>query len=162
MSADLLPFKRLPRTVFAVCLLLIVAISVEPGNWTRRSAWLEHFVEVRVPPLPDHANLIILMAGIEPYAHVIPAFSPDIPFVRIQSNFISPEQNVGFNKIIRSRLAAHKGPFMLLIPSWEVSAGDDALAAYDLARAPEPCQTVVDRLYDDKLLSLCPLMRISG
>jgi hypothetical protein len=162
MAADGFPLKRPYRAALAVCLLLIVAVSVEPGNWTRRSAWLDHFVEVKVPALPDHADLMILMAGIEPYAHVIPAFPPDIPFVRIQSNFTSPERNVGFNRIIRSHVESHKGPFMLLVPSWEVSAGDEALAAYDLARAPESCQTVVDRLYDDKPLSLCRLVHTSG
>jgi len=162
MAADWLPFKLKYRAWIAACLLLVVAVSVMPGNWTRRTSWLDHFVEVKVPPLPDHADLMILMAGIEPYAHVIPEFPPDIPFVRIQSNFISPEEKKGFNHLIRARLEEHKGPYMLLIPSFQIMAGDDALAIYGLARAPEPCKTVVDRLYDDNPLSLCRLVRKPG
>jgi hypothetical protein len=77
--------------------------------------------------------------------------------VRIQSNFASPGEDKGINQIIRARVEAHKGPFMLLMPPWQMSLGKQALAAFHLALSAEPCQTVVDRLYDDSPLSLCKL-----
>jgi hypothetical protein len=159
MAAGLLPLKLPARIIIAVCLLTMVAASVEGGNWTRRSQWLDHFVEVQVPDLPAHDDLMILMAGFEPYSHVVPALPKDIPVVRIQSNFVSPGENKGFNQIIRKRVEGHKGPFMLLIPDWPSNAGDEPLAFYNLARTEEPCKTVLDRLYDDKPLSLCRVVR---
>jgi len=160
MAADLLPIRLSWRAGVAVCLLIVAVVSIEPSNWTRREAWLDRFVEVEVPPLPDHKDLMILMAGIEPYSHVIPEFPHDIPFVRIQSNFTSPEENKGFNQIIRARVEGHKGTFMLLIPSFQEMAGDDALSLFGLARAPEPCQTVIDRLYGNESLSLCRVVHV--
>ncbi len=158
MAVGLLPLKLTTRGLIAVFLLIVVAVSVEPGNWTRRPAWLDRFVEAKVPLLPDHAGLMILMAGFEPYSHVIPSFPPDIPFVRIQSNFAAPGDGKGINEFIRDRVEAHKGPFMLLMPPWQLNLGVEALAAYGLVLAREPCQTVIDRLYDDKELALCKVV----
>ena len=45
---------------------------------------------------------MILMAGFEPYSHLVTQFPPEIPFVRIQSNFTGPDENKGFNQIIAS------------------------------------------------------------
>ncbi len=161
LAISLLPFGILPRAVLAACLLVIVAVSVQPGNWTRRTAWLDHFVEAKIPPLPDADNLMILMAGFEPYSHLVTQFPPSIPFVRIESNFSRPDQEIGINRLIRERLEAHRGAFMLLMPSYQLGTGEEAMAAFNLALADEPCQTVVDRLYDDKELSLCKVVRRS-
>jgi hypothetical protein len=54
--------------------------------------------------LGDSSNLLILMAGFEPYFHLITLFPPEIPFVRIQSNVVSPDQNRGMNKIIPDKV----------------------------------------------------------
>jgi hypothetical protein len=159
LAVGLLPLKKPMRAALAVCVLLVVAGSIQPGNWHRRTAWLDRFVEARIPPLPRGPDVMILMAGTEPYSHVISEFPPDIPFVRIQSNFASPNEDKGINQIIRARVEAHKGPFMLLIPPWQMGLGEEALAAFHLALASEPCQTVTDRLYDDSPLSLCKLVR---
>jgi len=161
MAVGLLPFKLTTRELIAAFLLIAVAVSIEPGNWTRRPAWLDHFVEVKIPPLPDRADTMILMAGFEPYSHVLTAFPPDIPFVRIQSNFASPEEDKGINILIRERVEAHKGPFMLLMPAWQLSLGEEALAAFHLALARGTCQTVIDRLYDDKELALCKVVPVA-
>ncbi|HUY68111.1 MAG TPA: hypothetical protein VMV79_02275 [Alphaproteobacteria bacterium] len=163
LAADLLPFGLYARAGLAAVLLIVVALSVQPGNWGRRTPWLQHAVEAQIPPLPDSKNLMILMAGIEPYAHLIPEFPPAIPFVRIESNLTvlapgaPPIATPALNDIIRARIAAHKGPLMLLMPSWQLADGDDALARFGLKRQT-PCQTVIDRLYNDSELALCPVI----
>ena len=58
--------------------------------------------------LGDTSNLMILMAGFEPYSHLVPEFPPQIPFVRIQSNFSSPEQDKGINRLLHERVDAHR------------------------------------------------------
>ncbi len=161
MAIDLLPVKIKSRAILAVVLLLIIAASVQPGNWHRRTSWLDHFVEVKVPSLSDTSNLMILMAGYEPYGHVIPAFPPDIPFVRIESNFTGPHENKGINQIIRDRVEAHHGRFMMLIPPDQKNIAEDALSYFKLALAPQACQTVKDRLYDDTELALCNVVHKS-
>jgi hypothetical protein len=159
LTAGLLPFGVRTRIGIAALLLVIVATSIEPGDWGRRAAWLDHFVEAEIPPLGMSKDPLILMAGDEPYSHVVPEFPPHIPFVRIASNFAEPGANPATDAIIRTRLAQHKGDFLLLMPSWQLEAADDALLFFGLERAPEPCQNVVDRLYDDKRLSLCKVIR---
>lgn len=158
-AIGMLPLKMQTRALVAGFILLVIGASIQPGNWYRRPVWSDHFVETKVPVLQDTSNLMILMAGFEPYSHVVPQFPPEIPFVRIQSNFASPDQGKGINKLLRDRINAHKGQFMLLIPPWQKGLGVEALGYFHLALAPQACQTVVDRLYDDRPLDLCPIIR---
>ncbi len=160
-AIGLLPLKLSTRGLIAAFTLAIVSASIQPGNWHRRDAWLDHFVEATLPPLGDTSNLMVLMAGIEPYAHLVPEFPPEIAFTRIQSNFSSPEQDKGINRLIHARIDVHRaanGRFMILIPPWQLGVGDKALSFFDLKRAPQACQNVTDRLYDDKEMSLCPVI----
>jgi len=154
-----LSFNVPARVTLAAFILLVAAVSVQSGNWYRRAAWLDRFVEAQVPVLPKDPDLMILMAGIDPYSHVIPEFPHDIPFVRIQSNFSSPNENKGINQIIRSRVEGHQGPFILLITPGQMEAAAEAMAAFHLTLAGKTCQTVIDRLYDDRPLSLCTVKR---
>jgi hypothetical protein len=159
-AVAMLPLKLSTRGLIAAFILAIVSASVQPGNWHRRAAWLDHFVEASIPNLGNASNLMVLMAGIEPYAHLLPEFPPEASFVRIQSNFSSPEQDKGINRLIRERIVAHRlsgGRFMMLIPPWQKQIADDALGFYNLKLAPEPCQSVTDKLFDDKEMSLCPI-----
>jgi hypothetical protein len=48
---------------------------------------------------------------------------------------------------------------MLLLPPWQMDVGEKALAAFSLKLANEPCQTVTDRLYEDKPYNLCKVVR---
>ncbi|NTU76381.1 MAG: hypothetical protein HGA90_00950 [Alphaproteobacteria bacterium] len=157
-AVGMLPVRVLTRALLATFVLAVVAASVQPGNWTRLKAWRDHAVEVQYPPLGDTSKLMILMAGYDPYSHVVSAFPTEIPFVRIQSNFASPEENKGINGLIRARLEAHKGPFKLLVPDWQKNLGQKALAVYDLTLLPQTCQKVVDYLVDNPLI-LCDVAR---
>jgi hypothetical protein len=159
LSVGLLPVKNQTRAMFAGFILLVIALSIQPGNWSRRSAWLDHTVEADIPPLPENANLMILMAGFEPYSHLLPLFPPDIPFVRIQSNFSSPDQDKRINAVIHNIVDNHKGQFKILIPPWQKIVAEETLAHFRLAMVWEACQTVRDRLYDDQPLALCPVVR---
>jgi hypothetical protein len=160
LAAGMLPFKMKTRGIIAVLLLIIVAVSIKPGNWTRRDVWLDRFVEAQIPDLGDTSNLMILMAGTEPYSHVIPEFPPEISFVRVQSNFSSPEQDKGIDRLLHERVEVHRkkgGRFMALVPSWQVSGAKDALAFFGLKVAFKECLSVTDKLFNDSPLSLCPV-----
>jgi hypothetical protein len=85
MTADMLPLKLKSRGMLMLFLLLVIAAVIQPGNWYRRSTWSDPYVTASLPPLGDSSDLMILMAGFEPYSHLVSAFPPNIPFVRIQS-----------------------------------------------------------------------------
>ena len=153
-----LPLGRWTGAI-AAALLLVIAASERPANWDRRSAWLDHAVEATVPEIADPSQVMVLMAGLEPYADVIAAFPPEIAFVRIESNFSSPNQDKGINALLRARVAGHTGRFLLLIPPKDKAGATEALGHFGLALAPGPCATVVDRLPGDWPLALCPVDR---
>ena len=160
LAVGLLPIRLKLRAVAAVLLLLVVTLSISPGNWTRRDHWLDRFVEASIPPIEPN-GLMILMAGTDPYSHVLSEFPHQISFVRIQSNFSSPEEDKGINQLIAQRVRRHRGNFMLLIPPYQLDQAEKAMSfcGLKLAHRDEPCQTVVDSLYGDTLLSHCSVVR---
>ncbi len=161
LTVGLAPVKNVERRVAIGFFLLLIAGSVKAGNWYRRADWLDGpFVQAQIPALGDTSNLMIVMAGFEPYSHLVPLFPPEIRFVRIQSNFASPDQNKGINKLLHERVDAHKaanGRFLMLIPSWQIGVGSEALSYFGLKLNAKDCQNVTDRLFDDKQMSLCPV-----
>ena len=158
-ALSLWPMTNRIRLGGAVILFMVIALSVQPGNWTRRLTWTDHFMETVIPPLGDTSDLMVLMAGIEPYAHLIPQFPQGITFIRIQSNFSSPEEDNGTNRLIRERIAQHKGRFLMLVPVWNEKDASEAMHFFHLHFAPQPCQKVQDRLYDMTPIELCPVAR---
>ncbi len=158
-SLGMLPIKPSARALLTAFVLLVITVSVQGGNWGRRPAWLDHFIEVDVPPLGDTSNAMLLMAGFEPYSHLVTQFPPEMPVVRIQSNFTSPDQDKAFNRLLHERVDAHKGRFMLLIPIWQHNVAAEALGYFKLAADWKACQTVQDRLYDGTVFDLCPVSR---
>ncbi|MFY9287197.1 MAG: hypothetical protein WAO98_01720 [Alphaproteobacteria bacterium] len=159
-AVGMLPLKLHTRGLIAAFILVIIAASIQGGNWTRRADWSERFVETGVPELGTTSDVMVLLAGFEPYSHVIPQLPSDMRFVRIQSNFSSPDQNKGINQMLHDRVNAHKGRLMLLIPPWQKNVGAEALGYYDLALENKPCQTVIDHLYQHKPIDLCPVIRL--
>ena len=160
-AVGLLPLRLPTRALLAAFILLIIAATIQPGNWTRKDHWLAHAVEVERPALPDTPDIMILMAGFEPYSHLVSEFPPQIPFLRIQSNFASPDENKGINAPIQARLEAHKGRFMLLIPTWQLPLAETALAYFNLKFLPQSCQKVKDHLYESQF-DLCDVVRTTG
>lgn len=156
-----LPLKNKIRTSLLIAVFAAVLFSVKIGNWDRRDVWSDRFIEAQVPELEDPARLMILMAGQEPYAHLVPSFPPEISFVRIQSNISSPEQDFGLNRILWARIERHRragGRFMLFVPSWGVKEAAAPLAYFGLKVGPEKCLTAVDAFFRDHPFSLCSVV----
>ena len=162
-AVGLLPLKLQTRGILAALLLVVIAVTIQPGNWYRRVSWNEHFVEAKLPDLGDTSNLMLLMAGFEPYSHLATQFPANVPVVRIESNFASPNEDKGINKLTHARIDQHEGRFLTLIPPWQKGLADEALGYFGLtlgkAGSKAACQTVIDCLYDDKELALCPVER---
>ena len=154
MTLGMLPCRVQTRVMLAGLVLFTILVTMQPGTWGRTSQWQEHAVSIERPGLEEKGNLMILMAGDEPYAHVLSEFPPKIPFIRIQSNFTSPEADTGFNTLIRDRIKNHNGPYKLLIPQIQFLRGVEALHYFDLTLSPQSCQSVRDTLTETSL-ELC-------
>jgi len=159
LAVGMLPIKPSARAMFTAFVLLVIAASVQPGNWGRRGAWMDRFIAADVPQLGDVSNTMLLMAGFEPYAHIVTQFPPEMSVVRIQSNFTSPDQDKTMNAVIHARVDAYRGRFWLLIPNWQHPVAAEALGYFHLAADWKACQTVQDRLYDGTIFDLCPVTR---
>ncbi len=133
LCIGLLPGALRLRARLAAYVLAFIALTIQPGNWGRWSAWPDKLVSITRPELSDKGDLMMLMAGTDAYAYLLPAFPPDISFVRLQSRGFFPEQNTGITHLIRERIDANKGKFMLFMPSQQLAAGKAALAYYGLA-----------------------------
>ncbi len=158
LAIGLLPLPTGPRTLLAFFALLAVALSIQPGNWGRREVWLDKAVEAQIPAIEHPADTMILMAGFEPYSHLVPLFPPEIPFVRIQSNFTGPEKESGFNALIRKRIFEHQGSYKILIQPYLIDVAQSALSSFGLTFRTEGCQLVQDFLFNTNL-KLCDVTR---
>ncbi len=157
LAVGMLPMAVRTRALLAAFMLVAVAVSVRAGDWGRLPQWLDKSVKADVPAIADPAKTMVLLAGFEPYSHVLSSFPAEAVFVRIQSNFSSPEEDKGINKLLRERVAAHAksgGRFMLLAPAWQRELTGTALKRLNLAVAIPTCRNVEDYLYPTKL-ELC-------
>jgi hypothetical protein len=166
LTIGLFPLRR-GAAVTAVVLLALM-ITMRPGDWGRRHEWSDKVASVRRPVLEKPADTMILMAGDDAYAYMIPEFPPEISFMRLQSRAFRPEQGWGINKLIQRRLDAHKGKFLLLIPAGKSKMGEAALRYFGLKSLPGTCREVTDLIAetdkDDlfpKTYRLCDVVRQS-
>lgn len=151
-----------PRTLAAAMVLLVTTLvaTVQPGDWTR-VPFGERFVQINLPPIENPAETMILMAGTQPYSHVIPELPPKMPALRLQSNFSAPaETEKGINKILRDRVDAHKGKFLALLPVYDVPwTAKEIMPQFGLKTLVDGCQTVTQNLGEDYML--CPVVKVS-
>jgi hypothetical protein len=153
-----LPASLPTRRVLTAITLLLVAISIRPGDWGRSAIWLDRAVSATVPTYPEPDKTMILMAGYEPYSHVLSLFPQESSFVRVQSNFASPHDDLGINRLIRQRVLGHDGNYQLFMPKYQLPMGAEALQFFHLQVRTESCRPVRDDLYDSQLV-LCDVDR---
>jgi len=160
VTMGLLPVRSQTRGLLTAFVLISIIVTIQPGNWGRKEPWLERAVMIQQPHIIYPDDLMILMAGYEPYSHVISEFPPEIPFIRIQSNFSSIGENKGFEGLIRQRVLSHKGPLKLLIPKGQFWHATEGLKHLELTFLPQSCQPVIDDLFDSQL-QLCDIQHLT-
>jgi hypothetical protein len=142
----------------AIGLLGFMIITTRPGDWGHKP-WAPSgkFVDVTVPPITDPATTMVLMTGLAPTAFVIPAFPPEIPFLRAQSYFVGPGDATRFNEVLHQRVAAHRGKIFLLRPTWDTWTAAEVLPGFALRLQANGCRPVPTNL--DAEIELCALER---
>jgi hypothetical protein len=159
-----LPLRRNYRSALAGLLLIAVTITARPGDWGR-TPWPTTprgpFVNVVTPQLPHPDDTMILMTGTTPTAFVIPEFPPQIPFLRIDSYLVHPNDGpIGLNRIMASRIGAHRGDMYWVVAEWERTEGLGMLRAYNLVADLARCEPINNNLADG--IELCPVSRTSS
>ena len=158
MAAGLLPVPRRAALALAAGLLVLVQATVQPANWGR-AAWTDRWVEVQVPPIADPDHTMVLMGGYWAFSHVIPAFPPRIPFVRIQSNFLQPDSvGNGYLALMKDKVGAHRGPFLMLSTIPDTAGAARAAALLGLRVDQNDCRAIPNNLGES--LNLCSVQRV--
>lgn len=148
------------KAVAATALLALALVFTRPARW-ERVPWAEDYTGVQVPILEDAANTIVLIAGQDAVAYVIPAFAPAVRFIRIQGYFTGPAGPPSLYDLkMRESVMGHQGPIYALFRGrWEIRETQQALAAYGLHLQHGRCRPLVTHL-DQGLaepLMLCPV-----
>jgi hypothetical protein len=153
------PVRRQRQLAVAIGALGFMVITVQPGTWGR-IPWAGglggKLVDVTAPEILRPAETMIIMTGYAPTAFAIPAFPPEIPFLRVHSYLIDPRLPTRFGEVMYQRIAAHNGDLFLLRATWETWP-DELLALFGLALTPNGCRPVPANL--DPQLELCGLTR---
>jgi hypothetical protein len=89
---------------------------------------------------------------------VIPAFPPEVPFVRLHGygNELR-DADAGLNRLARMRVANHTGSFYLLFEADDTHLVADVLARYDLVARLQACEPIDGNLNGG--LRFCPVER---
>ncbi len=157
MAVGLLPLARRHRVGLAAALLAALQLTVQPADWGR-VAWADRWVSAEVPPIAAPDDTMVLMAGYWAIAHVIPSFPPRIPFVRIQSNFLQPDSvGNGFLAILKDKVAAHRGPYLMLSTIPDTPGAAKAAALLGLRLDLNSCRPLPNNL--GETLNLCAVER---
>ena len=153
----LLPLQRRYRLALAVLVLAGLQATVRPADWGR-VPWGERWVTAAPPALADPDRTMVLMAGYWAIAHVLPSFPPQIPFVRVESNFVQPTSTGNATlELIRHRLAGHGGPLHLLCTIPDTPHAARSIEPLGLELDQGGCRPVPNNL--GETLNLCPVRR---
>jgi hypothetical protein len=147
----------------AFACMLFLLFSTHPGNWERVS-WGSDYFGVPVPRMEDPDHTLVLMAGTEPMAYVIPFFPKSVRFLRIQSYFTGPSDAPNqFDKQMQALVRNHTGPVYALYRSFEEKAAVSALAAYDLLLDEAQCSPFRPHIESHLKFPLlfCNVMKVS-
>jgi hypothetical protein len=157
LALGLPPLSTKLRWSAAALILAVLQATTVWGNWGR-SDWARHVVEFDMPKIPDPDHTMVLIGGYQPVGHLIPAFPPQIPFVRLQSNFVQPDStDNGYSEVLRHRVMEHDGDYFMIatVPDTDIAA--DAAAFYGLTLDWDSCQILHNNLGEPH--SFCAVRR---
>jgi hypothetical protein len=165
LVADRLPLARRTRAIGAAAVLVAVTLVVVPARW-ERVPWGEDYFGVQVPALSDPDHTLVLLAGTDATAYLIPSFPPAVRFVRIQGYFTGPTSSPnGYDRLIAEVVRGHVGPtFAIFREHQDNAVAAAALAFHGLRARLADCRvlhTWIDQGLPDRL-QFCPVERAPG
>ena len=106
LALSLWPFAERQRWA---ALAVLWGLALLGTGWSSITApgrsWREGYVAVTVPDIADPARTLVLMAGLEPMGYIVPAFPPQVAFLRIDGWLDTPSSHSLFGDRMRARIA---------------------------------------------------------
>jgi hypothetical protein len=119
--------------------------------------WSSGYVDASLPPIAEPDRTLVALAGIEPMGYLVPAFPPQIPFLRIDGWLDAPSSHSAFGDRMRARIDAHDGPIFGMFVEHERARAVAAFAADGLMLASADCATIRSNIGEP--LQWCALQR---
>lgn len=146
---DTLPWRMPAKNYAALGCLVLLLVTLRPGNWGRIS-WADDYFGVKPPALADPARTMVLMTGVDPMAYVIPFFPEPVRFLRIQSYFTGPSATPnGSDRLMQGLIAEHRGPLYVLYRIYEEKQCTNALQAYGLTIDSNDCRAFTPHIIEE-------------
>ncbi len=158
LAFDAWPVAMRFKVATVAALLAICAATGVRGDWGR-VPWRDRYVEIDAPKLaPD---TMVLMAGYEPIGFIAAGLPPQFPVLRIQSNFLHPGDTPSrFTEIMTDRIAAHRGPLVMIYLRRDLPNVEQAMRDYHLTLDQASCRDIPNSL-DDRGIVLCDVAKQS-
>lgn len=146
---DTLPWRMPAKNYAALGCLVLLLVTLRPGNWGRIS-WGDDYFGVKPPALADPARTMVLMTGVDPMAYVIPFFPEPVRFLRIQSYFTGPSDTPnGSDRLMQRLIAEHRGPLFVLYRIYEEKQCRNALQGYGLTMDSNDCRAFTPHIIEE-------------
>jgi len=146
---DTLPWRMPAKNYAALGCLVVLLVTLRPGNWGRIS-WGDDYFGVKPPALADPARTMVLMTGVDPMAYVIPFFPEPVRFLRIQSYFTGPSDTPnGSDRLMQRLIAEHRGPLFVLYRIYEEKQCRNALQDYGLTIDSNDCRAFTPHIIEE-------------
>lgn len=140
----------LPRAwrIGATIAALLGVLALTPLPHDPRPAFADRVVTVDVPPIARPDATLALMTGVEPTAFAIPAFPPQIAFLRVDGYLVGPDADTPYLRTMRERIDAQLasgGDLFVLFLDYERARTDNAMRLLGLRRTDD-CRAVTHNL----------------
>ncbi|MFO7707647.1 MAG: hypothetical protein R6V84_05685 [Desulfobacterales bacterium] len=136
--------RRQLQAALAGFLLLLVTLA--PGDWGRRP-WAADYFGVEPPPIEKPESTIVLMAGHDAMAYMIPFFPHPVRFLRIQGYVTGPSESPNqTDRLMREIIAQNDGALLILYRAYEEWHALSALKYYRLEADRATCVQFVPRI----------------
>lgn len=166
-----LPLPEAARNGAAIGLLVAVTVTARPPDWGRVpwGPWRDPFVEASIPATGPGSTLVLL-AGHQATAWLIPFFPEAARFVRISSDTLSSRylRLPFFETSIEANLRQHWDDLRVLFTTEEeeergvvLRSAEDDLARWGLAVEPGSCIAIAGNLAINGPPQLCRVRRLA-
>lgn len=149
------------RSWYMIILFVIIVVTLRVPMQERIS-WGKSYFGVRIPEVGQIENSIIIMAGKDPLAYLIPFFPSGARFVRVESyfSFANPGIETKFQKEIKALIKNHKGPFYFLSREGYILEHERVVEAYNLCVYRDESYAIITEL-EPKGLRLWKVKKIN-
>lgn len=145
----------------ALASMVLLAVTLDPGHWGRRP-WTSDYFDAHLPEIAEPRNTIVLSAGHEPMAYLIPFFPPEVRFLRIQGFLTGPSPSLNeTDRLMMRILDEHTGPVLILYRDYEEGHALSALEFYGLELDRDACRSFLPGVepYRQYLFNFCKVNR---